>query len=64
MLLEAFCGIQRPLCYVLFVEKNVFLLAGDGAGGPIYGKEMGLRPRAKRNRGPTEVKKRGVGQLK
>ena len=46
------------------LKKNVFLLAGDGAGGPIYGKEMGLRPRAKRNRGPTEVKKRGVGQLK
>ena len=42
----------------------MFFLAGDGAGGPIYGKEMGLRPRAKRNRGPTEIKKRGVGQLK
>jgi len=36
--------------------------AGDSAGGPINGTGMGLRPRARRSRGPTEMKKRATGQ--
>jgi len=38
--------------------------AGDGAGVPIYATGMALRPRVRRSRGLTEVKKRAAGQSK
>ena len=46
----------------LTMLPNKSIPAGDSAGGPINGTGMGLRPRARRSRGPTEMKKRATGQ--
>ena len=44
------------------IDQSISFLAGDGAGGPICGTGMGLRPRARRSRGSMEVEKRAAGQ--